>query len=778
MRNRICIVIISFFVFSNINAQILKRGQFTFLKNYDASGYFAINDSIILCNNVNTGLIDVVNLFQRNVITSLNYKIITQYAPTSWDNAQDQNSIYFIGTQNGLTYFVKISKTNYTEIWKFKIDIRPNITAYNGCGTNQVTPTMFNPTYTFTLFNNKIVFFGGGALFHNKNSTVDIPVLPGFVIYDTAGFMLTTKKIARIRISVNCSVETEQPTINPILINKNNSLVAGFGIYANIPYTPGADPTLPYLRDIVRTDSFDISPINGPSNIQIGTTSQTSAWTNRNTTGAWSSSNNSVLQVAGSGPYWANSLGTINLKYTFTSSYGRVISNTMPIRVVNNIPSFTVKPDYCLMEFDGDLTYLNHRFVVGTPQGAYYDSDTDSTTIFGTVNSLFLSDVSYKSGSTFNFKYSFKSLSDTGFLLNTYTGSAGAGSSCYFGKLDNKQFYYLPFVGSVLYSQPYTSIGTENFLTGLMDNNNRSVIDETKSFFFRNLTNIYAKFSKGKNFQFIATDNKDFFTDMRYTDTGLYIMAIDKNGLVNPDSLSNLSSCPPPIINYAGSTQICQGSTLLLTSTSSTGNQWYNNGTPINGATSSTYNVTVSGSYTVATTINNCTSPQSAPVVVTINSSPSVPDINWDGSHFSTTSSGVNYQWFLNGNIISGATSANYTPTSIGNYQIQVTSNGCTNISNPYNLVVTGIDPNNLPSNFIAQIIPNPAADKVVVHFTETPESTIQLQLINNVGTILKTIKTKNTSTIIDINKMPAGSYYIKIIGGKYNQIKKLEIIK
>ncbi|HCW05851.1 MAG TPA: hypothetical protein DGG95_00605, partial [Cytophagales bacterium] len=52
-------------------------------------------------------------------------------------------------------------------------------------------------------------------------------------------------------------------------------------------------------------------------------------------------------------------------------------------------------------------------------------------------------------------------------------------------------------------------------------------------------------------------------------------------------------------------------STPTLTSSSSSGNQWFDNGTAIAGAINQTYHATTSGSYTVQVTSNGCTGPLS-----------------------------------------------------------------------------------------------------------------------------------------------------------------------
>lgn len=79
------------------------------------------------------------------------------------------------------------------------------------------------------------------------------------------------------------------------------------------------------------------------------------------------------------------------------------------------------------------------------------------------------------------------------------------------------------------------------------------------------------------------------------------------NVLVNPIPVT-------PTISVSGSTTICQGESVILTSSYPTGNVWSN------GETTQSITVTQSGSYTV---INGGCSAPSAPIVVTVASQPS-----------------------------------------------------------------------------------------------------------------------------------------------------------
>ncbi|MFN8349194.1 MAG: T9SS type A sorting domain-containing protein [Spirosomataceae bacterium] len=73
-----------------------------------------------------------------------------------------------------------------------------------------------------------------------------------------------------------------------------------------------------------------------------------------------------------------------------------------------------------------------------------------------------------------------------------------------------------------------------------------------------------------------------------------------------------------PTISTNDPTAFCPGSSVTLTSDAVSGNQWYVNGNPIDGATNQSYSATAAGNYTVVVTVSGCASEPSNSIVLTI----------------------------------------------------------------------------------------------------------------------------------------------------------------
>ena len=141
-----------------------------------------------------------------------------------------------------------------------------------------------------------------------------------------------------------------------------------------------------------------------------------------------------------------------------------------------------------------------------------------------------------------------------------------------------------------------------------------------------------------------------------------------------------------PAINASGSTTFCSGNSVVLTSSSATGNTWSN------GATTQSITVTQSGSYSV-TVSNGLCSASSALTVVTVNPLPTTPTINAGGSTtFCSGDSVVLTSSNATGNTWSnGATTQSITVTQSGSYSVTVSNGLCSASSAPTVVTVNSI---------------------------------------------------------------------------------------
>ncbi|MDJ1504202.1 hypothetical protein, partial [Xanthocytophaga agilis] len=137
----------------------------------------------------------------------------------------------------------------------------------------------------------------------------------------------------------------------------------------------------------------------------------------------------------------------------------------------------------------------------------------------------------------------------------------------------------------------------------------------------------------------------------------------------------------PATPTISGTLTFCTGNNTVLTSSASTGNQWFLNGTAISGATNQTLTVSTAGDYTVRVTSGSCSATSAIATVTQI----SVPTPTISGTltfcagsnTVLTSSASTGNQWLLNGTAISGATNQTLTVTAAGNYSVRVTISGC-----------------------------------------------------------------------------------------------------
>ena len=134
-----------------------------------------------------------------------------------------------------------------------------------------------------------------------------------------------------------------------------------------------------------------------------------------------------------------------------------------------------------------------------------------------------------------------------------------------------------------------------------------------------------------------------------------------------------------------------------------------------------------------------------------------VSTVRQSGDSVVCTITGSAYQWYLNGQIVSGATSQFYIPTTNGSYSVMVTNSaGCQGVSAATTYVNVGI--NNVVNEHIS-VYPNPASDIV---FIKADQEVKETKLIDGIGNKIKH-QTEDAGGI-NISDVSSGIYFVEIV--------------
>ena len=202
--------------------------------------------------------------------------------------------------------------------------------------------------------------------------------------------------------------------------------------------------------------------------------------------------------------------------------------------------------------------------------------------------------------------------------------------------------------------------------------------------------------------------------------------------------------------------------------------QWKLNGVLIAGATDSIYFATGSGNYTVVATNNYGCYSTSNTILLNAYNQPA-PNISTNGTELFINVF-VSYQWFVDGNIINGATSQYYTPSASGSYTVVVSdTNSCSGVSNMFHFVVNSI-PSFHSSYF--KIYPNPATNNLTITLGSSSQK-VEVSITDITGKIIYTTTASETQKIdVNTNDYSAGVYAVQIQTADFIETKKLIVEK
>ena len=191
--------------------------------------------------------------------------------------------------------------------------------------------------------------------------------------------------------------------------------------------------------------------------------------------------------------------------------------------------------------------------------------------------------------------------------------------------------------------------------------------------------------------------------------------------------------------------------------------------------------------YNTQISTNDCVSPVST-IPITIGAKPAIV---FKGDSI-TSSPALAYQWFMNDNLISGATKQVYKPTVNANYKVMTTNNSCQTISD--NLLVLVRDGN---GNVITDISEGAAKEinlkitstdyienlikgnSFFIQFSSVQTKDISLDIINSMGDRVghkENLINQRAPQKIDIGSIQTGVYYVKIYANNKVYVQRVFI--
>lgn len=260
-----------------------------------------------------------------------------------------------------------------------------------------------------------------------------------------------------------------------------------------------------------------------------------------------------------------------------------------------------------------------------------------------------------------------------------------------------------------------------------------------------------------------------------FTQSGYYYVTVtDNNGCINTSDSVHVvvNNLPNPItITANGPTNFCEGNSVVLSAPSG-----YQSYTWNDGSTTQNLFVDSAGTYVCVVTDQNGCSPASGSNSIVVNIFNGTPPVaSFSGNVLSSTPA-ISYQWYLNGNIILGATGQDYNATTSGVYYVIVTdANGCIIKSNTLEFTYIGFEEMGLQN---ISIFPNPTENQVVIDVKFNAPTDYSIEFTDMIGNqVLKTDFFNNKNEMkksYDLTELASGIYFVKLNANGESFVKKL----
>ena len=251
--------------------------------------------------------------------------------------------------------------------------------------------------------------------------------------------------------------------------------------------------------------------------------------------------------------------------------------------------------------------------------------------------------------------------------------------------------------------------------------------------------------------------------NVTYSSAGTKSVTLSINSGADVSNQSIVINANPtaPTISAGGSTTICQGSSVNLTSSQSSGNVWSTT------STNATIAASTAGAYTVTYTDGNGCSATSAPTTVTVNALPTASLAAFSNICVTagplTLTGGTPAGGTYSGTGVAGGT---FTPATagIGTHVISYTVTDGNNCSRTVtsNIVVDACASIDEVENSSLVIFPNPTKTDLTIVSESNP--IVSINVYDATGRLVEAISNINTNKInVDVTEYSTGVYNFEI---------------
>lgn len=230
--------------------------------------------------------------------------------------------------------------------------------------------------------------------------------------------------------------------------------------------------------------------------------------------------------------------------------------------------------------------------------------------------------------------------------------------------------------------------------------------------------------------------------------------------------LSCQSTTSLPAAAFVVPDSICPGACVDFVNQSQNGTsyQWTFQGASVSSSTDvnpAAICYPQSGTYQVMLIATNASGTDTATASVIVYPAPPPQGITQIGDTLFAIAGAVGYQWYFNGNIITGATNYFHVATSSGNYNVVASDvNGCEVEAVIFDVFTSATT---FEKQLVFQVYPDPVMDKISIHMISPSAAGAGATIYNVWGERVKCFSIYGANTEQDLSELAGGIFFLEI---------------